>query len=74
MAFMSAADAFSFFDLNGNENLRLDEFMFGVQFFVSASAEKSRLVETMMLFNDLDLRQDGVLDVDEFEQLFFSTD
>jgi hypothetical protein len=54
--------------------LRIDEFLFGVQFFVSGSVEKSRIIETLMLFQELDLRQDGVLDLDEFEQLFLSTD
>ena len=39
-----------FFDLSGSETLRIDEFVFGVQFFVTGT----RLTECLMLFSKLD--------------------
>ena len=58
--------AFFTFDLSGSETLRIDEFVFGVQFFVTGS----RLTECLMLFSKLDTAQDGVLDEIELEALF----
>lgn len=42
----NASAAIAFFDLSGHEKLRIDEFLFGVEFFTSGN----RLRETMMLF------------------------
>ena len=46
MAFKTPSDALSFFDLTGTECIRIDEFLFGVQFFINGS----RLRECLMLF------------------------
>lgn len=48
----------AFFDLSGSETLRIDEFLFGVEFFISGN----RLKECLMLFQQLDANEDGVLD------------
>ena len=67
MAFQgSAADAMAFFDLSGSETLRIDEFLFGVEFFVSGS----RLKECLMLFQELDVNGDGMIDEAELDALF----
>ena len=42
----NASSAMAFFDLSGTETLRIDEFLFGVEFFTSGN----RLKECMMLF------------------------
>ena len=55
-----------FFDLSGSETLRIDEFVFGVQFFVTGT----RLTECLMMFSKLDTAQDGLLDEMELEALF----
>jgi hypothetical protein len=46
IAFSNSSEAMGFFDLTGNETLRIDEFLFGVQFFFSGS----KLKECLMLF------------------------
>ena len=46
MVFNSTSDTLAFFDLTGTENLRIDEFLFGIQFFISGS----RLKEALTLF------------------------
>ena len=56
----------AFFDLSGTETLRIDEFTFGVEFFTSGN----RLKECMMLFQDLDVNQDGQLDEVELDYIF----
>ena len=61
MAFSCVSEAMSFLDLTGTETLRIDEFLFGVQFFISGS----RLKECLMLFEYLDKNKDGL--IDEFE-------
>jgi len=67
MAFANNAScALAFFDLSGSEMLRIDEFLFGIEFFTSGN----RLKDCLMLFAELDVNQDGMLDVAEFEQLF----
>jgi len=63
----NASNALSFFDLNGSETLRIDEFLFGVEFFTSGN----RLKDALILFQELDTNRDGMLDEQEFEQLFF---
>ena len=55
-----------FFDLSGSETLSIDEFVFGVQFFITGC----RLTECLMLFQKLDISQDGLLDESEVEPLF----
>ena len=62
----SSQNALSFFDLSGNETLRIDEFLFGVEFFISGN----RLKDCLMLFSELDVNKDGLLDEIEFDQLF----
>lgn len=41
-----AQDAITFFDLTGKGQLRIDEFLFGVEFFIQGN----RLKECLMLF------------------------
>lgn len=60
------ANAFAFFDISGNEALRIDEFLFGVEFFIQGN----RLRDCLMLFQELDTSKDGMLDEAEFETLF----
>ena len=60
------ANAFTFFDISGNEALRIDEFLFGVEFFIQGN----RLRDCLMLFQELDTSKDGMLDEAEFETLF----
>lgn len=62
----NSSNALTFFDLSGHEKLRIDEFLFGVEFFTSGN----RLKESMMLFQELDTNQDGVLDEVEFDGFF----
>ena len=45
----------AFFDLSGNEALRIDEFLFGIEFFVQGN----RLKDCLMLFKELDHNNDG---------------
>lgn len=61
-----SSNALAFFDLTGSETLRIDEFLFGVEFFTSGN----RLKECLMIFTQLDTNKDGVLDEVEFEGLF----
>ncbi len=56
----------AFFDLSGNESLRIDEFLFGCEFFVSGN----RLKDCLMLFKELDENNDGQLDEFELNNLF----
>ena len=60
------ANAFAFFDISGNEALRIDEFLFGVEFFIQGN----RLKDCLQLFQELDTSKDGMLDEGEFETLF----
>jgi hypothetical protein len=66
MAFCNSSEMMQFFDLSGSETLRIDEFVFGVQFFISGT----RLTECLMLFSKLDTLQDGLLDEIELDALF----
>ena len=59
----NASNALAFFDLSGNDALRIDEFLFGVEFFISGN----RLKDCLMLFQELDVNKDGQLDEAEFE-------
>ena len=61
-----SSNALCFFDLSGSETLRIDEFLFGVQFFIQGN----RLKDCLMLFQELDINRDGMLDEMEFEMLF----
>ena len=70
IAFSNSSEAMGFFDLTGTETLRIDEFLFGVQFFFSGS----KLKECLMLFQQLDKNKDGLLDEIEFDALFISLD
>lgn len=45
--------------------LRIDEFLFGVEFFTNGN----RLKDALMLFQELDVNKDGMLDEQEFEQI-----
>ena len=56
-----------FFDLSGNEQLRIDEFLFGVEFFIQGN----RLKECLMLFQELDVNNDGLLDLSELDGIFY---
>mmetsp|Transcript_35650 Transcript_35650/g.46915 ORF Transcript_35650/g.46915 Transcript_35650/m.46915 type:complete len:144 (-) Transcript_35650:949-1380(-) len=59
----NAMSAMAFFDLSGSEMLRIDEFLFGVEFFTNGN----RLKDALMLFSELDINKDGMLDEQEFE-------
>ncbi len=61
-----ASNALAFFDLSGSETLRIDELLFGVEFFTSGN----RLKECMMIVEELDTNRDGWLDEMAFEGLF----
>lgn len=61
----NAYSALAFFDLSGSEMLRIDEFLFGVEFFTNGN----RLKDALMLFQELDVNKDGMLDEQEFEQI-----
>lgn len=61
----NAYSALAFFDLSGSEMLRIDEFLFGVEFFTNGN----RLKDALMLFQELDVNKDGMLDELEFEQI-----
>ena len=61
----NAYSALAFFDLSGSEMLRIDEFLFGVEFFTNGN----RLKDALMLFQELDINKDGMLDEQEFEQI-----
>lgn len=67
MVFMNAGELLCFFDLSGTETLRIDELLWGIQFFIGGA---NRLKETLMLFQQLDANTDGVLDETELEALF----
>ena len=54
----NAYSALAFFDLSGSEMLRIDEFLFGVEFFTNGN----RLKDALMLFQELDVNKDGMLD------------
>ncbi len=62
-----AGDVMAFFDLSGKEQLRIDEFLFGVEFFIQGN----RLKECLQLFQELDVNCDGVIDVNELDGLFY---
>lgn len=61
----NAYSALAFFDLSGSEMLRIDEFLFGVEFFTNGN----RLKDALILFQELDVNKDGMLDEQEFEQI-----
>ena len=61
IAFADAEEAMKFLDLTGTQTLKLEEFNFGVQFFVAGN----HFPETLLLFQHLDLNGDGQIDVDE---------
>jgi len=46
--------------------LRIDEFLFGIEFFTKGN----RLKEALMLFQELDQNKDGMLDETEMESIF----
>ena len=52
--------------MSGSESLRIDEFLFGIEFFCSGN----RLKDCLMLFQELDANRDGLLDQVEFDHLF----
>jgi len=66
IAYSNPSDALAFFDLDSNEMLRIDEFLFGVEFFTNGN----RFKEALMLFQELDVNKDGMLDEQEFEKIF----
>jgi len=51
--------------LNNNETVRIEEFSFGVQFFIS----NTNITDIILLFNQLDVNKDGQLDVTELTPL-----
>jgi len=46
LAFQDGREAFEFFDLNGSESVKIEEFIFGVEFFLQGN----RLAECTALF------------------------
>jgi len=52
-------------DLNNDETVRIEEFSFGVQFFIANAS----ITDIILLFNQLDANKDGQLDVYELTPL-----
>ncbi len=65
IAFSDAQECLRFIDLNNNETIRIEEFSFGVQFFISNTS----ITDIILLFNQLDVNKDGQLDVTELTPL-----
>ena len=65
IAFPSAEDLLRFMDLSASESVRIEEFLFCVQFFV-ASVD---LALVIMLFKQLDSNGDGVVELADLQQL-----
>lgn len=52
-------------DLNNSETIRIEEFMFAVQFFIASAG----ITDIILLFNQLDTTRDGILDLNELGAL-----
>ena len=65
IAFGDASECLRFMDLNGSETIRIEEFMFAVQFFIAGAG----IADIILLFNQLDINQDGRLDLIELDAL-----
>lgn len=66
LAFSDAMDCFDFFDLKNSETIKIEEFIFGIEFFLKGD----RLAECTCLFQHLDAKsRDKQLDLVEFSQL-----
>lgn len=70
IAFGDVSECLRFMDLNGSETIRIEEFMFAVQFFISGAG----IAEIILLFNQLDINQDGMLDLIELDALLPSSE
>jgi hypothetical protein len=55
IAFSDAQECLRFIDLNNNESVRIEEFSFGVQFFIASAS----VTDIILLFNQLDVNRDG---------------
>jgi len=65
IAFSDAQELLRFMDLNDDETVRIEEFSFGVQFFIANAS----IADIILLFNQLDANKDGQLDVYELTPL-----
>jgi Ca2+-binding EF-hand superfamily protein len=70
IAFGDANECIRFMDLNNSETVRIEEFMFAVQFFISGAG----ITDIILLFNQLDTNRDGMLDLDELSSLMPKVD
>ena len=62
MAFLDAAECLRFMDLGRIEQVRIDEFNFGIQFFIS----DANVQDITLLFNQIDKQKQGFLDLNCF--------
>ena len=65
IAFGDANECLHFMDLNSSETIRIEEFMFAVQFFIASAS----ITDIILLFNQLDINQDGMIDLIELDAL-----
>lgn len=65
LAFRDSIELVRWLSLSGREQVKPEEFWFGVQFFTT----QATFVESMVLFNQLDQNKDGVLDANEMTWL-----
>ena len=65
IAFGDANECLHFMDLNSSETIRIEEFMFAVQFFIASAS----ITDIILLFNQLDSNKDGMLDLNELSSL-----
>lgn len=65
IAFSNAAECMSFMDFNHSETLKIEEFAFGVKFFISNAS----LTDIIVLFNIIDTNKDGMIDLNDLMYL-----
>ena len=65
IAFGDANECLRFMELSSSETIRIEEFMFAVQFFIASAS----ITDIILLFNQLDTNKDGMLDLNELSSL-----